>query len=198
MKYIIVFVFVMFIAGCGKNEPDVVRPENAQQSQNADTEGKMELKWAVLEKVKKQPESANIVAMSGTAEDFIESTSQPPKPAPVLSLENFFEGNTDLGSIGCNLMEHPGIETFYSVLKAIRDREDVQDVLVEISDIDIEYADWVFSETIYVLTSADKEEVFEWLKPLQPDEPFEGWSAGKPSAAPEPKAGMKVIGVWWD
>ena len=38
----------------------------------------------------------------------------------------------------------------------------------------------------------------EWLKPLQPDEPFEGWGAGKPSAAPEPKEGMKVIGAWWD
>ncbi|PFK67047.1 hypothetical protein COJ21_24420 [Priestia megaterium] len=31
------------------------------------------------------------------------------KTAPLVSLEEFFEGNDDEGSIGCNLMDHPGI-----------------------------------------------------------------------------------------
>ena len=29
---------------------------------------------------------------------------------PVVSIEEFFEGNDDLGSIGCNLYEHPGTD----------------------------------------------------------------------------------------
>jgi hypothetical protein len=28
---------------------------------------------------------------------------------PIVSLEDFFVGNDDPGSIGCNLLEHPGI-----------------------------------------------------------------------------------------
>lgn len=33
------------------------------------------------------------------------------KIVPILLLEDFFEGNTDEGSIGCNLLEHRGIKT---------------------------------------------------------------------------------------
>lgn len=198
MKIIIVLVVMAFVIGCEKKEPEVTAPEKKVQSTLVETEGNMELKQAVVQKVKEQPESANIGGGSGTAEEFLAYTQQPPTPSPVLSLEDFFEGNTELSSIGCNLLEHPGIETFYSVLKDIRSRDDVQDVLIEISEIDVKYSDWIFSESLYVLTSANKDEVHEWLKPLQPDETYEGWSGGKPSAAPEPKEGMKVIGAWWD
>src|SRR5579862_306607 len=48
------------------------------------------------------------------------------KPFPVVSLEDFFTGNKDLGSIGCNIEEHPGLRKFYAVLCAIRQRPEVQ------------------------------------------------------------------------
>jgi hypothetical protein len=41
-------------------------------------------------------------------------------PLPVVSLEQFFEGNDDLGSIGCNLTKHPGVEFFFNTLRTIR------------------------------------------------------------------------------
>ena len=41
-------------------------------------------------------------------------------PDPVVSLELFFEGNDDLASIGCNLIDHPGPADFYATLRAIR------------------------------------------------------------------------------
>ncbi len=47
---------------------------------------------------------------------------------PVVSLELFFEGNDDPGSIGCNLTDHPGVDRFYAVLRGIRDRPDVHGV----------------------------------------------------------------------
>ena len=89
---------------------------------------------------------------------------------PLVSLERFFEGNDDMGSIECNLMEHPGIEFFYDQLKAIRDKENVSNVLVGIYEVE-EFDDtmWPFSETVYVTTSEDPEKVFEWFSPLKPD-----------------------------
>ena len=85
-------------------------------------------------------------------------------------LEHFFDSNTDLGSIGCNLIDHPGIPKFYKVLKEIRSRADVQDVLVFITETPEEAGtDWAFSDTIYVLSSASKVAVGDWLKPLSPD-----------------------------
>ena len=39
-------------------------------------------------------------------------------PPPVVSLEDFFVGNEDYGSIGCNLTEHPGPQFFFERLRA--------------------------------------------------------------------------------
>lgn len=47
----------------------------------------------------------------------------------VVSLEDFFTGNDDRGSIGCNLgEEQPPIETFFQVSRDIRSRPGVQDL----------------------------------------------------------------------
>ncbi|MDT2046527.1 hypothetical protein [Priestia flexa] len=117
--------------------------------------------------------------------------------APLVSLEEFFEGNEDEGSIGCNLIDHPGVSFFYEVLLEIRNKENVQDVFVEIMEVeDEEY--WPFSERIYVLTDAKVAEVKQWMSILEPDEIDEGYAFGKPSAAPELKLGYHVIGAWWD
>jgi hypothetical protein len=34
-------------------------------------------------------------------------------PLPVVSLEDFFLGNSDYGSIGCNLSNNPGPQVFF-------------------------------------------------------------------------------------
>jgi hypothetical protein len=47
---------------------------------------------------------------------------------PMVSIERFFDGNDDLGSIGCNLAEHPGIEVFRDVLTGLLERDDVEGV----------------------------------------------------------------------
>jgi hypothetical protein len=124
----------------------------------------------------------------------------PDTPLPVVSLEDFFIGNEDYGSIGCNLSEHPGPQGFFETLKEIRLRDDVQDVLVEINEV--EEADetmWPFSDRIYILTSAAKEEVADWVSPLMPDEIEEGYAYSEtPHSAPTLREGMKIYGVWWD
>ncbi|MDQ2730251.1 MAG: hypothetical protein M3Y56_01215 [Armatimonadota bacterium] len=130
-------------------------------------------------------------------------------PLPVLSLEDFFIGNHDEGSIGCNLRKHPGIDHFYKALLGIRNREDVQDVLIEVIDLneldseeyqdeEDEGAEWPFSERVYLLTTATVQQVEGWVQELGPDDVAEGWSSGKPPAAPVPNDGFGVISVWWD
>jgi hypothetical protein len=63
---------------------------------------------------------------------------------PVISLELFFEGNDDPGSIGCNLPDHPGVHHFYTVLRHIRDRADVHDVRIGITEV-MSRDEWPFS-----------------------------------------------------
>jgi hypothetical protein len=119
-------------------------------------------------------------------------------PSPVVSLEDFFEGNQDLGSLGCNLIEHPGTDGFYRVLSDVRSRADVQDVLVEIYEIMEGEDEWPFSERVYILTSASPGDVLVWLASLEPSEIEEGWAGQAPPAAPALQAGMRVLAAWWD
>lgn len=121
-------------------------------------------------------------------------------PLPVVSLEEFFVGNDDLGSIGCNLLdEHPGVDGFYRTLADVRGRLEVQDVLIEIYEVEGDQeSQWPFSERVYVLTSAAKPDVERWLAPLFPDDVNEGWTFGVPTAAPHLEVGVRVFGAWWD
>lgn len=117
---------------------------------------------------------------------------------PVVSLEAFFDGNEDLGSIGCNLSPHPGVATFYSVLRAIRDRDDVQDVLVGITE-DMGDEEWPFSDTVYILTRAGAHDVQRWAARLQPDSTDgENESPALPAHAPVLLPDHHVVTLWWD
>lgn len=117
---------------------------------------------------------------------------------PIVSLEDFFEENDDIGSIGCNILEHPGVEKFYSILKEIRNKINVQDVLVEIMEYDGVDNTWPFSERIYILTKEEKSEISIWTKELQVDGIGEGYMYGEPKAAPKLEEGYLVYSLWWD
>jgi len=155
-----------------------------------------------------------------------ESVNGPTKP--VVSLEEFFEGDEDYGSIGCNLdmphedpppddrgwlrrilrpqsvrpaptAPHPGPQGFYKALRAVRGQADVQDVLVEIDDLDeVNGTSWPFSEVVYVLTKAPLLDVQSWVATLFPDEIREGYFGDKPSLAPDLLPGYRVYAAWWD
>jgi hypothetical protein len=119
------------------------------------------------------------------------------QPSPVVTLEEFFDGNDDTGSIGCNLLL-PGPQFFYEILKSIRSRPDVQDVLVAISDLDVGDDFWPFSDRVYVLTSASAEDVARWAEALQPGAVEEGITDGKLDLAVELRPGYTCYRLWWD
>jgi hypothetical protein len=117
---------------------------------------------------------------------------------PVVSLEQFFEDNVDLGSIGAGLDPHPGIATFYAVLRAIRDRPEVDDVLVGISAV-VETGGWPSSSHVYVITTASPAEVAGWAAPLHRGEPREGWWNGGPPRWPiQVPDDAHIVTFWWD
>lgn len=120
------------------------------------------------------------------------------EPAPLVSLEDFFIGNDDVGSIGCNTGR--GGPAFFEPLKAIRAKANVQDVLIEIYEVEEDDETmWPFAERIYILTNASREAVAAWLAPLEPDTVEEAsYVYGMPQAAPQLAPGMKIYAAWWD
>lgn len=114
-----------------------------------------------------------------------------------MTLEQFFDGNDDLGSIGCNLTKHPGIQFFFNTLRSIRDRQDVHDVVIEIYEVEEEDDSmWPFSERVFVITSAAQHDIDSWFVDLQPSEIETGLSL--PPDGPSAPHGCDVFAAWWD
>ena len=126
---------------------------------------------------------------------------------PAVSLEEFFEGNTDEASIGVNLPEekHIGLAGFQRALSAIRERPDVQGVFLELTEIPEpdEQADadiWPTACVAFVVTSAPRSDVSEWVASLHPRDISEGWcvqpSVKTPIADVDLSPGMRPLRVW--
>jgi hypothetical protein len=116
----------------------------------------------------------------------------------VVGIEDFFDGNDDLGSIGANLPQHPGLARFRAELSSIRDRADVSDLVIAIWEVDDrEGGDWPYAEKVYLATSADDEAVEAWFQPLAPDEI---WDVQPETLRPSPELepGHRLLAVWWD
>jgi len=130
------------------------------------------------------------------------------KVLPVVSLEDFFVSNWDEMSLAPNKANYgrPPLSDCHRLLREIRSRLEVQDVLVAIhespeADETLDEDIWPDSDTIYVLSSASKEDIAAWASHLQPDDIGDNWSCGtgeKPKSAPDLLPGMKVYALWWD
>jgi len=120
----------------------------------------------------------------------------PDTPRPLLTIDEFFVGNSAMGSIGCNILSTPSPDRFFTVFQEISQRPEVKDVRVQITAFDL--PEWPFSDTVYIMTSASPEEVATWFpEELKPDETWAGFvdQAYEPYAAPE---GTRPIACWWD
>lgn len=118
--------------------------------------------------------------------------------SPALTLEEFFDGNSDEGSIGCNLVPHPGIGIFRSTFEALLQDSNVRDVRFPVLEW-IEGLDWPFTDKAIVVTSLTPESIADRIRQLTPDEvgflddaaiaSFEGLKI------PD---GFRPVLIWWD
>jgi len=124
------------------------------------------------------------------------------RPRPLVSLEDFFIGNRDPGSIGYNLPEEVRPQEFFSLLERLRARPDVADIRIEAKDL--EEPGWPSTDTIWFITSATVEEVRGWFpERMAPDEMVEGFPAPDDPQGPHPEpyevpGGHSAIAAWYD
>jgi hypothetical protein len=118
-----------------------------------------------------------------------------PEKEVAVTMDDFFEGNNDMASIGVNLYPHqPGPQEFYEVFKEIKALEKTEDIYVRISDA--EEGEWFYTDAVYIVGNWTAEEIKEIVKDLKPDEIYEGWMYGKPVNIPQ--TNNKVLSLWWD
>jgi len=127
------------------------------------------------------------------------SIDDPNTPRPLVTLEEFFEGNGDYGSIGYNFYpDQPAPSEFYDLFKSIRDKPDVADVRVEVKDLE-DPDEWPSTDTVWIITSASPDDIAGWLgERFHADDiliGFPGTQQAEPYDVPD---GMRAIGVWWD
>ncbi len=119
--------------------------------------------------------------------------------APLVTLEEFFEGNDYDGAIGCNLM--PPIEpaVFYKRLKEIRAQKGVEEVLVEINEVEEgDESMWPFSDTVLVYGNLDPKLLQQWSEGLHPDEVGELPSGRDHYNPPNVSPNTRRYCLWWD
>jgi hypothetical protein len=144
------------------------------------------------ERLKRQSEER------GQSAPIVASPTSSTESAPLVTLEQFFRGGSE--AIALNLgNKHPGNTVFFSVLKSVRGLPNVQDVLVELTEGDLDDPSaQMSSERIYVASSMRKEELENLVEVLCPDEIEDTDKKELPGRAEPLRDGYKVYSLWWD
>ena len=113
----------------------------------------------------------------------------------MLTVEEFFDGNDAVGSIGCNLDGQPTPAEFYDLFRTISREREVKDIRVAVTQF--EDPEWPFSDNVFIMTSASIDEVQSWFPEwLRPDIVDEGiLQRCEPYDIPE---GTRPVVCWWD
>ena len=115
----------------------------------------------------------------------------------IVSAERFFDGNDDLASIGCNLIDHPGVDAFRDACVALLHHPGVLAVYAQISELDPGDDCWPFTDTLLVVGTISAEELSSAVSSLQPDEVDVVEPCEIPLALAK-KHDSPVLAVWWD
>jgi hypothetical protein len=120
-------------------------------------------------------------------------------PRPLVTLEEFFIGNSDYGSIGYNWgPDQPSPQEFYELFQDIREKPGVHDVLVLVND-QVEPGDWPSTDTVWIITSAGVDDIKDWLgRRFFADDLLIGFPEAMKIEEAQIPVDMNAIGVWWD
>ncbi len=125
-----------------------------------------------------------------------EELSAHPEPW-IVPIDRFFDGNDDLGSIGCNLDPHPGMARFRHVLTGLLARSGVQAVYARISELDPGEGCWPFADTVLVVGAIPTADLRSAVGELRPDEVGAADDHGvSPIVGERHRSPVSVL--WWD
>ena len=115
----------------------------------------------------------------------------------IVPVDRFFDGNDDMGSIGCNLPEHPGIGTFRDVLAGLLRRSDVEAVFAQIYEVDPGPDSWPFADLVLVARTISVNDLRVAVNVLEPDQVS---AASDFSVSPLVAERHKspILAIWWD
>ncbi len=117
------------------------------------------------------------------------------KREPLLvAIERFFDGNDDAGSIGCNLLEHPGIDVFRNSLTGLLQRQDVNAVFAQIAELDPGEGSWPFTDKVVVIGNIALNDLSKAVSVLQPTDV----GIDREFTAFAKLHGSRSLVLWWD
>lgn len=114
-----------------------------------------------------------------------------------VTIEDFFEGNDVKGSFATNgCTQEIYVHEFYNIFKGIKSKANVQDIRLLIYSVE---EDWAYSDTAYILSSANKEEIYSWFGEAFPSDIGEDNPSDKDlERLPQLNDGYKIYYLWWD
>lgn len=135
--------------------------------------------------------------MNASKRDALVAALSSEPDVPLVEIATFFDGNDDLGSIGCNLVPHPGVDAFRAAFERIARRPDVEAVYAQVAEVDPGEGSWPFADTVLVVGSIPVDDLASELEALAPDEVG---SAADFELPPELEARHRspVLVAWWD
>jgi hypothetical protein len=116
-----------------------------------------------------------------------------PQSVPIA---RFFDGNDDLGSIGCNLEPHPGIPAFKSTLEGLLGRPGIEGVWAQIAELDPGDDSWPFADLVVVAGAISASDLRKLVKKLKPDDVAEATDYTISPAIAKMSSPLWVL--WWD
>jgi hypothetical protein len=140
------------------------------------------------------------------------------EPEPAVTLEDFFIGSpNNTGAFASNLPEHPGEDAIYALLQQMRARDDVQDLLVGVTQLEFNGSedDWAYSDSLYIITTASALDISPESIHSDEDPPNlgKGWFGTyfpddvitltyneryARCGVPRPPEGYTLYLLWWD
>ena len=125
------------------------------------------------------------------------------KQSVLLTIDEFFDGNNDEGSIAPNLETKRPMTEYYKILKELADNPKTIDAFAELKDVmiydngQLNDNEWFYSDVIYFVGDLTKEEIKEATKTLQPDV-VEYDTENRIKGLSDKYKDKKVVYVWWD
>jgi hypothetical protein len=117
---------------------------------------------------------------------------------PLVTLEEYFDGAEGKAPCLRNNPETPDNEAVLVTLQLIRQRPQVRDVRMAITDLDSGFVGWPLSDKVVIITSASNDEVISWLPVgFEPDGIWDYDLEYLPSEHIEVPSGHRKLWLWY-